>query len=310
MPLVADFFADTDTQELTAACRKMPGDHGPRLPMAELADRRSRRSPSRRPRRCSEWSTAPGSRTARISCRGSPNGGRCSATTPTPSRRSRRRRRFFGTARRLGDPPPRHARRAPRARARAGSPSGRGGAGGSHVVPASRLQKDADDIYFQRWVEGRAISALFLANARQCRIIGFSEQWTAPAPRRPWRYGGAVRPASRSDGAAEELSRIVISAARASRLKGLASADFMLGQKLPYLIEINPRPGATLDIFAGAAKSLLRLHVDAVTRGRLPRENPCLRRGCGHGLRPRAKGLDCAAQHDLARLGGRPPGPR
>jgi predicted ATP-grasp superfamily ATP-dependent carboligase len=39
-----------------------------------------------------------------------------------------------------------------------------------------------------------------------------------------------------------------------------------------WLIEVNPRPGATLDIFEPAEASLFALHVDAC-RGRLP-ENP------------------------------------
>ncbi len=40
------------------------------------------------------------------------------------------------------------------------------------------------------------ISALFVANGSAARVLGFSEQWTAPRPGSPWRYGGAVRPAA------------------------------------------------------------------------------------------------------------------
>ncbi|WP_141700732.1 ATP-grasp domain-containing protein [Methyloceanibacter superfactus] len=177
---------------------------------------------------------------------------------------------FFGTLERLGIPHP-ETREGRPAKGAGWIAKRRGGAGGSHVVP-SRLQKDADDIYFQRWVAGRAISALFVANGRRCRVIGFSEQWPAPAPRRPWRYGGAVRPANLTKAAEAEMTRAVARVVSAFGLKGLGSADFVLTENQPLLLEINPRPGATLDVFAGAAKSLLGLHVDAVKRGRLPRE--------------------------------------
>jgi predicted ATP-grasp superfamily ATP-dependent carboligase len=149
----------------------------------------------------------------------------------------------------------------------------RGGAGGSHVVPG-RLRREAPQVYFQRFVKGRAISVLFVGNAKSCRVLGFSEQWTAPAPRRLWRYGGAVRPASAPDTAAEEMAQAVARLTPAFRIRGLASADFVLDGEQPYLLEINPRPGATLDIFAGAAKPVLNLHLDAVLDGRLPWKPP------------------------------------
>jgi predicted ATP-grasp superfamily ATP-dependent carboligase len=60
--------------------------------------------------------------------------------------------------------------------------------------------------------------------------------------------------------------------AAAFGLKGLGSADFLLAENQPLLIEINPRPGATLDIFACAKKPLLKLHIGAMLNGTLPRK--------------------------------------
>jgi len=270
VPLVADFFADADTQELSHTCRKMPGD---------LA-------------RGFEWRSLEPVLAALAKAAPSPvlgvvYGAGFEDRTPLLSRIAERwpllgndadtvetikaPERFFALLDDLAIPHPVTVTARPRTTT-GWVAKRRGGAGGSHVVPAARLQTRAANVYYQRLLEGRAVSALFVANGRSARVLGFSEQWTAPAPGKPWRYGGAVRPASLSDGAAEEMSRIVIAAARASRLRGLASADFMLDQNHPYLIEINPRPGATLDIFASAARPLLRLHVDAVRDGKLPRK--------------------------------------
>jgi predicted ATP-grasp superfamily ATP-dependent carboligase len=53
-------------------------------------------------------------------------------------------------------------------------------------------------------------------------------------------------------------------------LKGLGSADFLVNDDDARLLEINPRPGATLDIFDGEAEPLLRSHIEAVLDSRLP----------------------------------------
>src|SRR5207249_12211457 len=67
-----------------------------------------------------------------------------------------------------------------------------GGAGGAHVRRAARRRVRAD-AYFQRFEEGRSLSALFLADGRRASVIGFNEQWTASVRRDlPFLYGGAV----------------------------------------------------------------------------------------------------------------------
>jgi len=145
----------------------------------------------------------------------------------------------------------------------------RGGAGGSHIRP-SRLAKVSTNIYFQERVEGRAVSALFVANGREARLLGFSEQWTAPRATSHWRYGGAVCPATISAALARRMAAAVMAVARSFPIKGVASADFILRDEAPLLLEINPRPGATLDIFDRGSTKLLRLHLQAVLDGKLP----------------------------------------
>ncbi|HSI42310.1 MAG TPA: ATP-grasp domain-containing protein [Xanthobacteraceae bacterium] len=152
-----------------------------------------------------------------------------------------------------------------------------GASGGGHVRRA--LQPEASPspgCYLQDEVEGNSVSALFLGNGQAARLIGFSEQWCAPAPHAPFRYGGAAAPlllpAVQTAEVAGALNRLVA----ATGLRGLASADLMLTATGWSLIEINPRPGATLDIFDRAPlPPLLHLHI-AACRGVLPDELPAL----------------------------------
>ena len=125
----------------------------------------------------------------------------------------------------------------------------RGGAGGAHITAATGSRPAPPDCYFQRRVAGKSISALFLANGKKAEIIGLSMQWTAPTPASPFRYGGAAGPVDVGAAQAEEIARSIASITSELGLVGLNSADFLVSADAVWLIEINPRPGATLDVF-------------------------------------------------------------
>jgi uncharacterized protein len=157
----------------------------------------------------------------------------------------------------------------------------RGGAGGVHVHPAPG--RPGKTIYYQRRVPGRAISALLLANGRTASVLGLSAQWPAPAPDKPFRYGGAMRPAAADPACAASLAESVHRLATAVGLRGLNSMDFIVHEDAFWLLEINPRPGATLDIFEPARGSLFALHV-AACAGALPRRPPTLAGAMAHAI--------------------------
>ena len=138
----------------------------------------------------------------------------------------------------------------------------RGGSGGGHVA-AALAKEFGQDVYYQSRVPGRAVSALLLANGGSAIVLGFSEQWAYPTTRQPFRYGGAVRPANIAPDVAERLAESACYLASALSLKGLNSADFMVDGDHFSILEINPRPGATLDIFEIDGGSLFALHMAA-----------------------------------------------
>jgi predicted ATP-grasp superfamily ATP-dependent carboligase len=150
----------------------------------------------------------------------------------------------------------------------------RGGAGGTHVRCAETTGNEQAD-YFQRRVDGTPVSALILADGRRTMVLGFSAQWSAPSPTRPFRYGGAVRPAALTPELAAAMSAAIARLVAAVPLVGLNSADFLIEENSFWLLEINPRPGATLDIFEPADTSLFALHMAAI-RGALPERAPLL----------------------------------
>jgi predicted ATP-grasp superfamily ATP-dependent carboligase len=146
-----------------------------------------------------------------------------------------------------------------------------GGSGGAHVVPAASVREAAGNTYFQRLAKGDPVSILFLADGHSAQALGFSRQWAAPAPGAPFRFGGSLRPAGISAETESALRQAAEAVAAACGLRGLNSIDFLVDGKDWTLIEINPRPGATLDIFQDPQGFLFQAHMEACL-GRLPKK--------------------------------------
>jgi uncharacterized protein len=140
-----------------------------------------------------------------------------------------------------------------------------GGSGGAHVLPCSAAKIDRHR-YYQRCMEGTPVSLLAIAAGSAVHLVGFSRQWTVGGAVRPYRYGGAVGPASLGAAIEERMLTAAQSVCRALELVGLVSFDFVLKDGIPYLLEVNPRPGATIDVFDDARGALFQAHL-AASRG-------------------------------------------
>jgi predicted ATP-grasp superfamily ATP-dependent carboligase len=265
VPLVADFFADQDTRDIAHACRKL--DDLKRgftwKTLSPALEALAEAAPS--PLLGLVYGAGFEDRTtllARIAERWTLLGNEASVVA-----RVKDPEQFFAALSRLGVPHPRTVTD-PSAARDGWLAKRQGGAGGSHVTPARR--KEAGRIYFQEQIEGRPVSALFAAAGDRASVLGFSEQWAAPTAHSKWRYGGAAQPAELSAELKARLTRSTEQVAATFGLKGLGSADFLVDGKEASLLEINPRPGATLDIFDSEADPLLRIHLAAVLERRLP----------------------------------------
>lgn len=172
--------------------------------------------------------------------------------------------RLFALLRRLGLPHP-AVRRAPPPDPRNWLVKRTGGAGGSHVKRATARHQARSDRYFQMFQHGRVLSALFVADGRRARVIGYNEQWTVPArPGSPYCYGGAASCADVPQRTVAHIEKVLDELARETGLVGLNGLDFILDGTTPYAIEINPRPTATLDLHdLDFEDGLLALHLRA-----------------------------------------------
>jgi uncharacterized protein len=287
VPLVADFFADQDTVALAHAHVRLKTDLARGMDADELLDALEALAASKRPAGtvCGTGFEDRPELLARVAQRWGLLG-----NSPETVARMKDPLAFAALCAECGIPHPQTSLIRP------ADPAGwlakrRGGAGGTHVTTAANSAADGKPAYFQRRVDGTPVSALVLAAGHRVMVLGFSSQWPAPLPDCPFRYGGAVRPAVLPAAMADALTDAVQRLAAAVPLVGLNSVDFLLDADAFWLLEINPRPGATLDIFEPAETSLFALHM-AASRGLLPSRPPTLAGAAAAAI--------AYAPHDLA----------
>ncbi|MGY0789141.1 ATP-grasp domain-containing protein [Azospirillum argentinense] len=270
-PASIDLFADLDTRQLAEPCLRLPAE-GLRLEFGALREALARAELQGVPLVYGAGFEDDPALLARLAEDRPLMGNR-----PEVVARVKDPFRFAAALDRLGIPHP------PVAPAWDGSPGDHlrkriGGSGGAHITPATDGKANLG-WYIQRRVAGHALSVLFLADGDRAVIVGLSRQWTVPTAASPYRYGGAAGPWRCPERWTRILPAMIGRLAAAFELVGLNSADFLVTGPDFHLLEINPRPGATLDVFdRPPMPPLFGLHLDACA-GRLPDRLPALS-GC------------------------------
>jgi uncharacterized protein len=176
---------------------------------------------------------------------------------------------FFGALDRLGVPHP-AVRLAPPGDSEDWLVKSIGGSGGTHVRSYDGAHA-GQGVYYQRRAPGRPIGVSFLADGRRSVVIGSNEQWHDGSDRiRPFRFAGALQPAFVGERLRRDIQSVLDAVVTEFGLIGLNNLDVMDNGESHAVLEINPRPGANLDIFDGAdGAGLFSCHL-AACDGRLP----------------------------------------
>lgn len=124
--------------------------------------------------------------------------------------------------------------------------------------------------YYQRYIKGEPLSVLFLANGKQAQVIGFNRQLTTTLENQPFVFAGIVNHAELSTQQQQTLTVWVNKLTTAYGLRGLNSLDFILSDDICYVLEINPRPPASMQLYNA---DLLTAHINACC-GQLMTANP------------------------------------
>lgn len=177
------------------------------------------------------------------------------------------------------------------------------GSGGTHIKLANAdNEKRGDNYYYQRWISGKSVSLLFVANGLQVEVVGFNEQWVSATEDMPFRYGGAVSHIELPQEIRLQLFTAAVELTEFFGLRGLNSLDAIVesdgytSNKQAYILEINPRLSATADLYANIdcfPENLLDKHIQAslnshkLADNRLqdyPRRQAFIRRSKAHAI--------------------------
>jgi uncharacterized protein len=136
--------------------------------------------------------------------------------------------------------------------------------------------------YFERRIEGLSCGATFLGNGREARLVGVIEQFVADSdPRRPFLFGGALGPIDLSDALRARLSNLGRQTASQFGLSGLFGIDFILKGDEIWMLEVNPRYTASVELLEHALDlRLIGDHVRACREGTLPADGFATARSC------------------------------
>ena len=145
-----------------------------------------------------------------------------------------------------------------------------GGCGGWHVRRGAQGRPGCGS-YWQVERAGPALSATFVANGSDAVVLGFNRQLARSIGERPYLFAGVIGPVPPSESMQRAIGDAVRILAARFRVRGLASLDFVLHGERCEVIELNPRPPASLALYPSVGgHGALHAHLRACQRGVLP----------------------------------------
>ncbi|MCU7840459.1 MAG: ATP-grasp domain-containing protein [Candidatus Thiodiazotropha sp. (ex Troendleina suluensis)] len=137
-----------------------------------------------------------------------------------------------------------------------------------------RLVKGSE-YYFQRYLHGSVMSALFIADGTRHHTIGYNDlKMTSSDELGPLLYGGAIGQASLEHTLRSRVEDCIEKLVINLGLRGVNSLDFILSGGELFVIDLNIRPTATLELYEHQlTDGWMKRHVEACL-GSLPEVLP------------------------------------
>lgn len=134
---------------------------------------------------------------------------------------------------------------------------------GQGGIGIKRYDADAADnsVYWQRFQAGASYSVLFLTDGQQVQVVGFNCQWSVRlSEAQEFVFSGVINNADLSNAHKTEITDWLKQMAPVFGLKGLNSLDFIHADGCSYVLEINPRPSASMQLYD---QDLLGRHIQS-----------------------------------------------
>ncbi|MCQ8105691.1 ATP-grasp domain-containing protein [Methylomonas sp. SURF-2] len=116
---------------------------------------------------------------------------------------------------------------------------------------------DAGRFYWQRYLNGQAMSVLFVADHGKIKLFGFNRQWIAEGHEQPFTFAGIANHAHVSSQNRALLVEWLDGLGKVYPLRGLGSLDFIVKDGQCYMLELNARIPASAQLYG---KSVFTAH--------------------------------------------------
>ena len=116
------------------------------------------------------------------------------------------------------------------------------------------------------------MSATFVANGRDAVVLGINQQLVQRIGARPFVFCGVVGPVPMEAALTQRIEQAVRALAAEFELRGLGSLDFMLDGDAFAVLEVNPRPPASVALYRDQRP--IEAHLRACREGELPERAP------------------------------------
>ena len=112
--------------------------------------------------------------------------------------------------------------------------------------------------YWQRYCKGQAGSVLFLAAEKNMSVIGFHRQWTHATDENAFLFAGICHDNSIAKTDRKRITNWLQKLVTYFDLRGLNSLDFIQTESEIFVLEINPRPSASMQLYDAPLFSMHR----------------------------------------------------
>ena len=124
---------------------------------------------------------------------------------------------------------------------------GQGGVGVKRYYPK---EPTGSAVYWQKYQAGTQHSVLFLANEQKQQVFGFNTQWTVNlSESQEFTFSGIINGCTLLGNQKALITDWLKKLVPALKLKGLNSLDFIQAGEKSLVLEINPRPSASMQLY-------------------------------------------------------------
>jgi predicted ATP-grasp superfamily ATP-dependent carboligase len=125
-----------------------------------------------------------------------------------------------------------------------------------------------EETCFQRYIEGQPAAAVFAVFADRSLLLGATKQLVGSEHDHRWRYRGSVSLPSIDLTLTAQFRKIGDALTRDFQLRGLVGVDLVIAQDRAWVVEINPRYSASVEVVEMANRlEAIPLHIAACTNG-------------------------------------------